>query len=73
MSTATADVLQVGVRQTLELLRNAGLKIWMLTGDKLETATCIAKSSKLVARSQSIHVFKVEYTRLQGRVYTSLR
>lgn len=30
----------------------------MLTGDKLETATCIAKSSKLVSRSQNIHVFK---------------
>lgn len=27
----------------------------MLTGDKIETATCIAISSKLVARNQSIH------------------
>lgn len=35
-----------------------GLQIWMLTGDKLETATCIAKSSRLVARNQSIHVFR---------------
>lgn len=30
----------------------------MLTGDKLETATCIAKSSRLVSRTQQIHVFK---------------
>ena len=30
----------------------------MLTGDKLETATCIAKSSKLVSKTQDIHVFK---------------
>lgn len=30
----------------------------MLTGDKLETATCIAKSSCLVSRIQSIHVFR---------------
>ena len=54
------------MRQTLELLRNAGMKIWMLTGDKLETATCIAKSSKLVSRTQSIHIFKVkdEYDRI---------
>ena len=29
----------------------------MLTGDKLETATCIAKSSRLVSRDQEIHVF----------------
>ena len=27
------------------------------TGDKLETATCIAKSSRLVSRTQQIHVF----------------
>ena len=30
----------------------------MLTGDKLETATCIAKSSKLVSRDQDIYTFK---------------
>ena len=30
----------------------------MLTGDKLETAICIAKSSKLVSRLQDIHVFQ---------------
>jgi len=30
----------------------------MLTGDKLETATCIAKSSRLVSRTQAIHTFK---------------
>ncbi|XP_057360287.1 probable phospholipid-transporting ATPase IIB isoform X2 [Manis pentadactyla] len=32
--------------------------IWMLTGDKLETATCIAKSSHLVSRTQDVHVFR---------------
>ncbi|KAF9172112.1 putative aminophospholipid-translocase [Mortierella sp. AD011] len=53
--TGVEDKLQDGVKTTLELLRNAGLKIWMLTGDKIETATCIAISSKLVARNQSIH------------------
>uniref|UniRef100_A0AAQ5YWR6 Phospholipid-transporting ATPase n=1 Tax=Amphiprion ocellaris TaxID=80972 RepID=A0AAQ5YWR6_AMPOC len=56
--TGVEDQLQADVRPTLELLRNAGIKIWMLTGDKLETATCIAKSSHLVSRNQHIHVFK---------------
>uniref|UniRef100_A0AAY4EJB4 Phospholipid-transporting ATPase n=1 Tax=Denticeps clupeoides TaxID=299321 RepID=A0AAY4EJB4_9TELE len=56
--TGVEDKLQADVRPTLELLRNAGIKIWMLTGDKLETATCIAKSSHLVSRNQDIHVFK---------------
>ncbi|XP_062342954.1 probable phospholipid-transporting ATPase IIB isoform X2 [Osmerus eperlanus] len=56
--TGVEDQLQADVRPTLELLRNAGIKIWMLTGDKLETATCIAKSSHLVSRSQDVHIFK---------------
>ncbi|TIA92065.1 hypothetical protein E3P81_01659 [Wallemia ichthyophaga] len=53
--TGVEDKLQEDVKPTLELLRNAGLKIWMLTGDKIETATCIAISSKLVYRNQYIH------------------
>ena len=53
--TCVGDKLQDEVKSTLELLRNAGIKIWMLTGDKIETATCIAISTKLVARNQYIH------------------
>ncbi|KAI0261943.1 hypothetical protein BC834DRAFT_829493 [Gloeopeniophorella convolvens] len=53
--TGVEDKLQDDVRSTLELLRNAGIKIWMLTGDKIETATVIAISTKLVARNQYIH------------------
>jgi phospholipid-translocating ATPase len=53
--TGVEDKLQDEVKSTLELLRNAGIKIWMLTGDKIETATCIAISTKLVSRNQYIH------------------
>ncbi|KAE8258379.1 hypothetical protein A4X13_0g1710 [Tilletia indica] len=53
--TGVEDKLQEDVKTTLELLRNAGIKVWMLTGDKIETATCIAISSKLVARNQYVH------------------
>ncbi|KAI8914779.1 hypothetical protein DFJ77DRAFT_431040 [Powellomyces hirtus] len=53
--TGVEDKLQDDVRTTLELLRNAGLHIWMLTGDKIETATCIAVSTKLVSRNQTIY------------------
>ncbi|XP_055987462.1 probable phospholipid-transporting ATPase IIB isoform X2 [Sorex fumeus] len=56
--TGVEDQLQADVRPTLEMLRNAGIKIWMLTGDKLETATCIAKSSHLVSRTQDVHIFR---------------
>ncbi|GAA5905553.1 hypothetical protein JCM8208_005769 [Rhodotorula glutinis] len=53
--TGVEDKLQEDVKMTIELLRNAGIKIWMLTGDKIETATCIAISTKLVSRGQYIH------------------
>lgn len=56
--TGVEDCLQDRVPQTLELLRKASVKIWMLTGDKLETAQCIAKSSHLVESNQNIHVIK---------------
>jgi phospholipid-translocating ATPase len=53
--TGVEDRLQKDVKPSLELLRNAGIKIWMLTGDKVETARCVAVSAKLVSRSQHIH------------------
>lgn len=53
--TGVEDKLQEDVKSTLEILRNAGIRIWMLTGDKIETATNIAVSSKLVGRGQYIH------------------
>ncbi|CAD5205453.1 unnamed protein product [Bursaphelenchus okinawaensis] len=55
--TGVEDRLQDEVTTSLELLRNAGIKVWMLTGDKLETAICIAKSSGLFSKSDNIHVF----------------
>ncbi|EEY14008.1 phospholipid-transporting ATPase [Verticillium alfalfae VaMs.102] len=53
--TGVEDKLQKDVKPSLELLRNAGVKIWMLTGDKVETARCVAVSSRLVARGQYIY------------------
>ncbi|CAF1625502.1 unnamed protein product [Adineta ricciae] len=61
--TGVEDKLQDDVRQTLEVLRTAGVKIWMLTGDKVETATCIAKSSRLIGRDHDIYIFKQVGTR----------
>lgn len=56
--TGVEDKLQRDVKPSLELLRNAGIKIWMLTGDKVETARCVAISSKLVARGQHVHTIE---------------
>jgi phospholipid-translocating ATPase len=52
--TGVEDRLQPNVQQSLEELRNAAIKVWMLTGDKVETAVCIARSTRLVGRHQTI-------------------
>jgi phospholipid-transporting ATPase len=46
--TAIEDKLQEGVPETIQSLRTAGIKMWMLTGDKLETAMNISLSCKLL-------------------------
>jgi phospholipid-transporting ATPase len=47
-ATAIEDRLQDDVSDTLEALVSAGIKIWMLTGDKMDTAKSIANSCKLI-------------------------
>jgi len=46
--TAIEDKLQDGVPETIATLMEAGIRIWVLTGDKQETAIEIAKSCKLI-------------------------
>lgn len=41
-------------------------QVWMLTGDKLETATCTAKNAHLITRNQDIHIFR-QVSAWQGR------
>ncbi|XP_077286120.1 phospholipid-transporting ATPase IF-like [Arctopsyche grandis] len=43
-ATAVEDRLQDNVTETMEALRIAGIKIWVLTGDKAETAINVAQS-----------------------------
>lgn len=43
-ATAVEDALQDNVKDTLESLRKAGIRVWVLTGDKVETALNIALS-----------------------------
>lgn len=50
--TAVEDRLQDDVPETIASLQEAGIKIWMLTGDKLETAENIAQSCKLLVPSR---------------------
>ncbi|XVF37395.1 hypothetical protein REPUB_Repub20aG0004100 [Reevesia pubescens] len=47
-ATAIEDKLQDGVPEAIEALRQAGMKVWVLTGDKQETAISIGLSCKLL-------------------------
>ena len=49
--TGVEDRLQDDVALVIESLRNAGIQVWMLTGDKVETATCIAISAGFKRRT----------------------
>lgn len=56
--TGVEDLLQNNVASTIDNLRNAGMKVWMLTGDKVETATCISISAGLKAKTHKIYTIK---------------
>jgi len=48
------------VLETIDTLRQAGIQIWMLTGDKIETAKCIAISTGLKNRNEDIKIIAGE-------------
>ena len=47
-ASAIEDKLQVGVPDAIAKVMEADLRVWVLTGDKQETAIEIAKSCKLI-------------------------
>ncbi|GIM11339.1 hypothetical protein Vretimale_14838, partial [Volvox reticuliferus] len=47
---AIEDQLQEGVPEAVATLLAAGVRVWMITGDKLETAVNIARSAHLVTQ-----------------------
>jgi magnesium-transporting ATPase (P-type) len=56
--TAVEDKLADGVPETISLLRQAGMLVWMLTGDKLETAVSIAHTCKLIDKEGDLVVVR---------------
>ena len=49
-STAIEDRLQDDVKGTIEFMKDAGIKVWVLTGDKIGTAMNIGVSADQVKR-----------------------
>ncbi|KAM9735524.1 phospholipid-transporting ATPase ID-like [Menidia menidia] len=64
-ATAVEDKLQDGVPQTIEQLAKADMKIWVLTGDKQETAENIGYSCNML-REEMSEVFIVAANTAQG-------
>ncbi|KAM3456398.1 hypothetical protein MY3296_001677 [Beauveria thailandica] len=58
-ASAIEDKLQKGVPETIEKLRRANIRIWMLTGDKRETAINIAHSARLVRPGSDIYILDI--------------
>ncbi|KAJ1561416.1 hypothetical protein HK405_003976 [Cladochytrium tenue] len=55
-ATAIEDKLQDGVPDTIHTLATAGIKLWVLTGDRQETAINIGYSCKLLTEEMSLIV-----------------
>ncbi|KAL5118976.1 phospholipid transporting ATPase [Pleosporales sp. CAS-2024a] len=57
--TAIEDRLQDGVPESISLLGKAGIKLWVLTGDKVETAINIGFSCNLLDNDMDLIILKV--------------
>lgn len=62
-ATAIEDKLQNGVSDAIDKLRRAGIKMWMLTGDKRETAINIGYSCRLIKDYSTVVVLSSEIGR----------
>ncbi|KAJ6526292.1 phospholipid-translocating ATPase [Mycena vulgaris] len=57
-ATAIEDRLQDGVPEAIADLKRAGIKVWVATGDKLETAIAIGHSTNLIGKESNIIVIR---------------
>ncbi|KAK0493628.1 phospholipid-translocating ATPase [Armillaria luteobubalina] len=62
-ATAIEDSPQDGVPETIADLKRAGIKVWVATGDKLETAVAIRHSTNLIGRDSNMIVVRGGNTR----------
>uniref|UniRef100_A0AAQ5ZL31 Phospholipid-transporting ATPase n=1 Tax=Amphiprion ocellaris TaxID=80972 RepID=A0AAQ5ZL31_AMPOC len=62
-TTGIVDRLQEEVPETIETLQRAGIKVWVLTGDKQETAINIAYACKLLHANDQLltQIVKCEF------------
>lgn len=56
--TGVEDLLQDKIKEVIQTLKDAGIKVWMITGDKLETAKCIATATGLKKNTEKFFEIK---------------
>lgn len=61
--TAIEDKLQDEVAETISFIRDADVKLWVLTGDKIETAMNIGFSCKLLDDDMEIFILDAVSTK----------
>ena len=71
-ATAIEDELQKGVPETIDKLRRAGMRLWMLTGDKRETAINIGHSCKLIKSYSEVIILDQVKGNLEQTMTSSL-
>lgn len=57
-STAIEDRLQDDVADTIQFMKKTGIKVWVLTGDKVETAINIGVSAGLLDNHMEQHLIE---------------
>lgn len=67
-ATGIEDKLQKGVPETIARLQRAGIKVMMITGDKLETAENIGYLAQLIREDYSVFRLSVGVMDLRERV-----
>jgi phospholipid-translocating P-type ATPase (flippase) len=70
-STALEDKLQDGVPNTIASLKKGGTSVWVLTGDKMETATNIGYACSVL--DKSVHRIDISGDRIVENLKDSMR
>lgn len=71
-ATAIEDKLQDGVPEAMDKLRRAQIKLWMLTGDKRETAINIGHSCRLIKDYSSVTILDQELGDVSQRIAAAM-
>ena len=71
-ATAIEDKLQTGVPAAIDKLRRANIKMWMLTGDKRETAINIGYSCRLIKDYSSVTILDYAAGDVEGSITSAI-